>query len=418
MKIIYIHQFYPGADAPGPEQPRQLVRTLAARGHSVDVIACDFNAYNEQDEIPENWVDPSGGSVRVHRLVSPRNLRASLRNRLATYVRFAWKAHRFGRRLAKPNVVMATIQPLFGGYAAYRLARRWRVPFLMELRDLWPDALVVKGAVKKYQAAPLEWLARKLYRGADRLVSLTPGIKLELIGKGISPDKIDLFPNGYRADAFKGAAENREAIREKYGWNGKFVGVYAGTHTEVTAVDVLVRAAQLLTDRTDIELNLFGSGQTKSAAIDLARSMGLTNIRFHDAVPKSTIPAILAGADVALMTLFKSPLIHIYFENKLIDYMGASKPILGAMDGLQRSLIEREKAGRVVSSLDHHALADLIRHAADHPQELVAMGQAGHRFITEHLTQEVILDRYARVLEAMAERRLSDVPVWDPLNLS
>ena len=203
MRVLYIHQFYPGADSPGPEQPRYLVNALAARGHEVEVVACDFNAYNEQDELPEQWRHDSGGSVRVHRLAAPRNLRASLRNRLATYIRFAWKAYRFGRGLPPPDVVMATIQPLFGGYAAYRLARRWRRPFLMEMRDLWPDALVVKGAVSKLQAAPLEGLARKLYRGADRLVSLTPGIKLELLHKGIPTSKIDLFPNGYRAAAFQ-----------------------------------------------------------------------------------------------------------------------------------------------------------------------------------------------------------------------
>lgn len=418
MRLLYIHQFYAGADAPGPEQPRELVRTLAARGHVVDVVACDFNAYNEQTELPESMEHPSGGSVRVHRLPAPRNLRASLRKRLATYTRFAWSAYWYGRRLPKPDVVMATIQPLFGGYAAFRLARRWRTPFLLELRDLWPDALVVKGAISRWQAAPLESLARSLYRGADRLVSLTPGIKRELMGKGIAAEKIDLFPNGHKAAAFAGAAESRAAVRRELGWDDRFVAVYAGTHTEVTAVDVLVRAASRLTDRPDIRIDLFGTGQTKPAAMELARELGLSNIVFHDPVPKSRIPKILAGADVALMTLFQSPLIHIYFENKLIDYMGAGKPILAAMGGLQARLIEREGAGRVVPGLDHEGLARLIREAADDRAALAPLGAAGHAFIRAHLAQEVILDRYATVLEAMSRGELSRVPVWDPLNLT
>ena len=418
MKVLYIHQFYAGADAPGPEQPRELVRTLASRGHRVEVVACDFNAYNEQTEAEEQRSDPSGGSVRVHRLRAPRNLRASLRKRFATYTRFAWAADRFGRRLEKPDVIMATIQPLFAGYAALRLARRWRVPFLLELRDLWPDALLAKGAIARWQASLLEMLARRIYRGADRIVSLTPGIRRELIDKGISADRIDLFPNGHRAAAFAGAAANRDAVRRQYGWGDRFVAVYAGTHTEVTAVDVLVLAAARLNDRRDIRIDLFGTGQTKRAAIDLADRFGLRNVVFHDPVPKSRIPQILAGADVALMTLFQSPLIHIYFENKLIDYMGAGKPILAAMDGVQGQLIEREGAGRVVPSLDDAGLARLIRAAADDPKSLAPLGAAGHAYIRANLSQEVILDHYIGVLEAMARGELARVPVWDPIGIA
>ena len=136
MRILYVHQFYPGPEAPGPRQPRDLVRCLAERGHFVDVLACDLNAYNEQTEPEETVALPGGGGIRVRRLPVPRGLRASLANRLKTYGRFAWSAHGLGRRLAPPDVVLATIQPLFGGAAALRLARRWRRPFLLEVRDL------------------------------------------------------------------------------------------------------------------------------------------------------------------------------------------------------------------------------------------------------------------------------------------
>ena len=183
MRLLYVHQFFAGPDAPGPAQPRALVRRLAERGHAVDVVACDLNAYNEQAEPEEAYEVPGGGTVRVHRLPVPRGLRASLANRLKTYGRFAWAAYRFGKRLPKPDVVMASIQPLFGGFAAFRLARRWRRPFLLEIRDLWPDALVVKKAIAKWQAAPLEALARAMYFGADRVVCLTPGLSKKSCAK-------------------------------------------------------------------------------------------------------------------------------------------------------------------------------------------------------------------------------------------
>lgn len=148
----------------------------------------------------------------------------------------------------------------------------------------------------------------------------------------------------------------------------------------------------------------------------LARELALNNIHFHDPVPKSQVPAILAGADAGLMTLFHSPLIHIYFENKLIDYMGAGKPILAALGGIQAQLIEREQAGRVVvPGLDDEGLARLIRDAADDPAACRAMGAAGQAFIRANLAQEVILDRYAAVLEGLARGDGERIPVWDPL---
>lgn len=414
MRILYVHQFFAGPEAPGPAQPRALVRRLAERGHTVEVVACNLNAYNEQVE-PEEFYDVSGGgSVRVHRLPVPRGLRTSLAHRLKTYGQFAWSAYRFGRRLVVPDVVMVSIQPLFGGVAAMRLARRWKRPFLLEIRDLWPDALLVRKAIARWQAMPLQAMARSLYFGADRVVCLTPGLKTEILSKGVSPDRIDVFPNGCDAVLYSTSPGTRERQRAELGWADTFVVVYAGTHTEVTAIDTIVRAAAALRARSDIRLDLFGTGHTKPKAMALAKELGLSNIHFHDAVPKSRVPEILAAADAGLMSLFRSPLIHIYFENKFIDYMGSRLPILASMEGVQADLIRKAGAGVVVPTFDSEALARAIADAADHPERSREMGAAGYRFIREKLDQGLILNRYADVLEALAQGQGSTLPAWDP----
>lgn len=414
MRILYVHQFFAGPQAPGPAQPRALVRRLAERGHVVEVVACDFNAYSEQDEPEESFAVPGGGSVRVHRLPAARNLRASLLNRLKTYGRFAWSAYRFGRRLPVPDVVLASIQPLFGGFAALRLARRWKRPFLLEVRDLWPDALVAKKAIAPWQAAPLQAMARALYFGANRVVALTPGLKAELLRKGVPAARLDVFPNGFEESLFRLEPGTRESVREQQGWGSQFVAVYAGTHTEVTAIETIVRAAATLRARRDIRIDLFGTGQSKPGAQALAKELGLENVHFHDPVPKSRVPAILAGADAGIMTLFRSPLIHIYFENKFIDYMGSRKPILASLEGMQADLIRRCGAGQVVPAFDHEGLAQAIAAAADHPERCREMGEAGYRFIRTKLVQREILDRYASALEAMGRGEIDRVPAWDP----
>ncbi len=414
MNILYIHQFFAGPESPGPHQPRDLVRVLAERGHQVEVVACDLNAYNEQTEPEEAQDFPGGGSVRVHRLPVPRNLRASLANRLKTYGLFAWRAYRFGRKMPRPDLVMATIQPLFGGWSAFRLARKWRVPFFLEVRDLWPDALVVKKAIRPWQAVPLQRIAQTLYTGADRVAVLTPGLKTELLKKNVPADRLDLFPNSYNEEFFRLEPGTRERMRGKLGWDGQFVAVYVGSLTEVTAVETLVRAGAFLKERGDIRIDIFGSGQSKPNAMALARQQGLGNVHFHDSIPKSQVPAILAAADAGVMTLFRSPLIHIYFENKFIDYMGAGLPIVASLDGVQVGLLRDSGAGLVVPTFDAEALAKGLLELAQDPEKGRRMGAAGRQYISTRLAQPDILNHYANVLEAVAQGRADEMPTCDP----
>lgn len=414
MRIHLYQQFFPGPSAPGSKQPRELVQALAARGHSVEVVCTDFNVYNEQDEVGEIIrPDQGDGEVHVHRIPSARGLRSSLRARLRTYVGFAVRAARFGSRLPRPDIVIGSVQPLFSGSAALRAARRSRAPFVLEVRDLWPDALEAKGAVTGWRARVLHREANRLYTAADRIVSLTPGIKRVLLGKGLGPGKLDVFPNGFDPELFKVPDGTRAEVRDELGWGDSFVALYAGAHTEVTAVETTVRAAADLRDRDDIRFDLFGQGQTKPGAIALAKSLSLSNVHFHDPVPKDQIPRLVAAADVGVMTLFKSPLIDIYFENKFMDFMGSGTPIVAAMDGLQGEIIQAHRTGWVVPSFDHEGLARAVLEASRDRDGCARRGVAGRNLVLNHLALTGILARYCTMIEGVAA---GEAPApWEPL---
>ncbi len=414
MIIHYYQQFFPGANAVGFLTARKLVRLLADRGHKVLVFACDFNPYDERDELEEHYCGLQGGELRVLRLHAPKGMRRSLARRFASYGAYAARAWLAGRRAPRPDLVLASIQPLFTGSVALRIARAAKIPFLLEIVDLWPDALEAKGAVTGWKARLMHLMANSLYRHAARIVSLTPGMKTELVKKGVSPRLIDVFPSGFDPELYSIPATAREDTRRELGWANKFVALYVGAHTEVTAVETYVRAANVLKDRQDIRIDLFGSGQTKTKAMRLAKELNLTNIHFHEPVPKPRVPYLLAGADVALMALFRSPLIHIYFETKLMDYMGAGKPIVAAMDGMQGDLIRQFQTGKAVGSFDHEGLALLITEAADNYGPFREMGCNGRRLVQDRLLLPGILNRYVAVIEAVAERRSDLVPVWEP----
>lgn len=414
LRVFYFMQFFTGAASPGTLNPRKLALRLAGRGHEVHVVGTDHNVFDGGVEGPESVSVEGGGSLTVHRVPSARGMRKNLRARLRTYIGFSLRAHAYARRLPRPDLVLGSIQPLFAGLAALRIARRSRAPFALEVRDLWPDALVAKRAISRWQSLPLQAMARRLYCSAERIVSLTPGIKRELVKKGLDSSRIDVFPNGFDPTPADGLGGARDRVRVEMGWDGSFVALYTGTHVEVTAVDTIVRAAARLKDRPEIRFELFGSGQCKAKAMSLADELGLRNVHFHDPVPKRRIPELLAAADAGLMTLFRSPLIDIYFENKLMDYMGAGKPILAAMDGMQGRLIVEVGAGRVVPSFDDDGLAQLVSEAAADPAGHQVMGEKGRSFVYEHLLLPSIHGEYVRMLEDVGEGRGKSRKAWEP----
>jgi glycosyltransferase involved in cell wall biosynthesis len=321
-----------------------------------------------------------------------------------------------GFRLEKPDVVIGSIQPLFTGAAALAVAKVKRVPFVLEVRDLWPDALVVKGAMGRRTAAPLFWLAKRLYRNADRIVSLTPGIKREIVGKGISAGKIDVFPNGFDPELYSEKRVSRQSIRETYDWGEDLVFIYTGSFTEVTAVEVLVRAANQVKDCEGIRFEFFGNGPTRKSVEALSEEIGASNVTFHDPVPKVEVPGLLAGADVALMSLFVSPLEHIYFENKFIDYMGAGKPILAAMAGEQAEIMNRFGTGRAVPAFDSDGLAEMVAAARADFVPFAEMGQRGVELVREKLMLPDILGRYSAIVEKVAAGRGGELKAWEPFD--
>ena len=416
MKIHHFQQFFTGPDAPGSLQPRALVKGLGADGHEVQVIAGDLNAYNEQTEPSEELRFEGGGRVSVHRVSVPKNVRRGLGARLATYLGYSGRAWCVARTLEPPDVVVGSIQPLFTGLVALRHARKHRVPFLLEVRDLWPDALVAKGALGPRQAAPLAAMADVLYSSAERIVCLTPGLKAELMKKGIVQGKIDIFTNGVDPVSCNVPQGTRERVRERLDWAEDFVAVYVGTHVEVTAIEVIVRAAAELRARRSIRFDLFGQGQKKGAAVALATELGLENIHFHDPVPKSEVPGILAAADVGIMTLFESPLAHIYFENKFVDYLGAGLPIAAAMGGEQAELIVRYGLGRVTRALDHEGLASLVVEMASDPRGRVLAGEREREFSRDRLLLPDIVERYAARIATVGRGGGPSAPPWDPFS--
>lgn len=293
------------------------------------------------------------------------------------------------------DVVIGSSPHLFAAHAAGRLARRLAVPFVFEVRDLWPESLIAAGGRKGPFFAVLDRLARSLYTRADKLVVLAKGTGDYLVeNRGVAQDRIVFVPNGVDPSAF-GARPG--------GHHDRTVFLYAGAHGAANGLDVVVDAAHQLRDRDDLLFRLIGDGPEKANLVHRARSLDLGNVEFLDPIPKSEIPGAFASADVGLMVLRDAPLFRFAVSpNKLFDYFAAHLPVLCNVPGEVEGMVREAEAGVFVAPGSARALAEgaveLVEHDAAWRRE---KGEAGRSWVERERSREVLATRLDAALRPL-----------------
>ncbi len=321
--------------------------------------------------------------------------------RALNWLSYAFVGFLFGLR-ERVSVVYASSPHLFTGLAGWSLARCKRVPFVFEVRDLWPQVLADMGAMS--ERAILFRILRRiehfLYRHATAVVILAEGSRQVVIAGGGDADRIVFIPNGADPEDFE-PTEDRATLRARYGLSGR-VFLYAGAHGPANGLSFLLDAAAELRDEyPDVNFILVGDGSHKKALMAEAHERGLDNIRFHDPVPKSEIRDLLAAADVGLHVLADVAVFrHGVSPNKVFDYLAAGKPVLSNCPGEVATIIEDAQAGVAVAP---DALASGIRHMLDTSlAELHAWGKSGREFMATTWSSRERARRLSQLLEEVS----------------
>ena len=286
--------------------------------------------------------------------------------------------------------------------AAGALARLKGAQFLFEVRDLWPACAVGVGVLRHPLLIRLsEALERFLYRRADRVMVNSPGFLEHVRSRGAR--KVELVPNGADPRMFD-PQDRGEAYRRSHGLEDKFVALYAGAHGLSNDLGVLLDAAGQLRSRPDIAIALLGDGKEKPALMALALERGLENVHFLPPVAKLAMAEALAASDACIALLKPIPLYATVYPNKVFDYMAAGRPVILAIDGVIRQVVEEAGAGQFVQPGDPGRLAEAIEWMADHPEERGAMGQRGRAAIEAHFDRSALAGQLLRILEDMVSQ--------------
>lgn len=410
VRILIVHQYYLRAGQPGGSRFNELARFWAAAGHDVSVIAGTLEHFTGKapDQLAGRWVTRElDGDVTVWRCHVPQTYSKSYAGRMWAFFGFTLSAISAALTVERPDVVVATSPPLiaaFPGWVAARLRGR-PIPFVFEIRDLWPESAITTGVLRQGGALTklLFAIERWACASADRINVLTPAFREDLLRRGLAhEEKIVFVPNGADVDLFKpGPRDN--AARQELGWGDRFVAMYAGAHGRANALDQLLAAAEALRDRPDILIACVGDGPERMRLTQEAERRGLTNIRFHGPQAKERMPEIVNACDVGLAVLQDNPTFRTVYPNKVFDYMACERPTLLAIDGVIRELVcDQAQAGVFAQPEDGDAIARSLRQLADAPAECRELGQRGRAWVLQNAAREALAQRYLDVLVDLA----------------
>jgi glycosyltransferase involved in cell wall biosynthesis len=405
MHILIIHQAFASLDEPGGTRHFEFARFLAAHGHHVTVIASpvSYITGSRANGAPSEGKDSEPiPDVDIRRAAVSGGHHKSFVHRSLAFFSFMLSSFFIGLTLRDVDLVWGTSPPIFQGGTAWSLARLKGAAFVFEVRDLWPEFAVAAGVLR---SRPLivasEWLERFLYGHADCVIVNSPGFVDHVKTRGAR--QIELVPNGADPVMFE-PGEDGLAFRHQHGLEGKFVVLYAGAHGMSNDLGVLLEAAGLLED-SNVQVVLVGDGKDKPALSRMADRLRLKNATFVSAVPKRQMRSVLAAADACVAMLKPIPAYTTTYPNKVFDYMAAGKPVLLAIDGVIREVVERAGCGLFVRAGDPVALADTIRLLVADPPRARAMGMKGREYVHEHFSREQIAGRLLVLLESTRERQ-------------
>jgi colanic acid biosynthesis glycosyl transferase WcaI len=408
VKILYVSQYFPPEMGAPAARADELSRHWARMGHDVTVLTGFPN--HPTGIVPPEWCSrlrhlryaEKIDGVQIERTWLWPLPNRKAHERIRNYASFALSAAFTGLTLAKQDVVIATSPQLLCALAGWWIAWSMRRPFVFEVRDLWPESLVAVGAGGEGTLLhrALAAVAGFLYRQADRIVVVTSAFKDHLIQNWQVPaEKISIVENGVETDLFRPDPAATE-IRRQLQLEDRFLICYIGTMGMAHGLATLIAAAEKMqTMLADATFLLIGEGAEKQRIVDLAASRRLNNIRFLGQQPHERIPAYVSAADLCLVLLKKTDLFKTVIPTKLLEYMACARPVIVAVDGQSRQIIEKARAGAFVPPEDSQALARAICDMAQNPAQRNQMGLNGRQYIVDKLSREKTAEDYIAALE-------------------
>jgi glycosyltransferase involved in cell wall biosynthesis len=405
LKILFITHYYPPEVNAPANRVHEHARVWARDGHDVTVITGVPN-HPRGELFPgyrNRWLQEGRlDGVRVIRTWMYVTANEGFVKRTGNYVLFMLTAILASFRAERPDVVVATSPQFFCGIAGAVVAALKRRPFVLEVRDLWPESIVALGQLRRgsLPVRALEAIERWLYRRARGVVVVTRAFAQHIAARGVPESRIALVYNGIDGDAWTPRAAN-PALLARHGIGGSFRVGYVGTlglaHGLITVLD----AAQRL-DR-DIHFVFVGDGADRARIEREAKQRGLANVHFTGLLPRPEVPDWLASLDVLLVMLRDLPVFETVIPSKLFEFAAMERPvILSAPHGEVREMVEKADVALSIDPEDSDKLAAAIAALRADPARATAYARRARAWADSGFRREALARAMARFLAECA----------------
>ncbi len=413
MHILFLSNYFPPEVNAPATRLHEHARQWVADGHTVDVLTSvpNFPEGEVYDGYENRLTEEERDGIRATRVpmyVSPNE---GIIQRTLSYLSFMLSACWYAGRLPKPDVLVATSPQFFAALAGAWVAWWKDVPFVLEIRDLWPESVVAVGAMDRNLVVRFfEWVEEQLYQTADHIVVVTDAFKSAIAEKGISRDKISVIKNGIETDWWEKPLDEERlaALRREHDLEGKFVASYIGTIGMAHRADVLLEAAQRCDD-PDIVFMVVGTGAKREELAARQDEQQLDNFRLVDKVPKETVPYLLALSDVSVVHLRDNSLFETVIPSKIFEAMATRTPIVLGVRGEARRIIDNAGAGIPIPPEDPKALVEAVRRLKERPELHAEMAENAHEHVRAHYDRKVLAREYASLLGQVAGTESSEL---------
>lgn len=388
MRALIVSQYFSPELTAASLRLEPFASGLAERGHRVEVLC-------EAPNHPHGIVPPEfrrrlvtredDAGYRISRVWVRASPSKRARARLASYASFAATASAVGLTLQRPDAIVASSPPLPVGQVGALLARRHHCPWILDVRDPWPEAALALGELAPGRIADAaEALEQHLYRRADAITTPTPSFATRISATAADAAKVQVVANGTTQDWLDAGAA--PADRAAAGLPAdRFVWTYAGNIGLSQDLEVAIAAAAELGD--GYELLLLGDGTRREPLERIAAERAPGLVRFRDAVAPTEAMKIMRASDALLVPLADIPALGRSIPIKLYDSCAIGRPVIVAAPGAVRALAEREHLGVAIDPGDPAALAAAVRSLAGDPVRADELATAGRAFAAANLRE-------------------------------
>jgi len=410
LKILLIHQYFLEPTNGGGSRFNEMTRMWSEQGHEITVLAGMMHA-NGKEKISEYkgkyFVNKKHDIVNVWRCHVSESYNSGFWGRLWGYFSFVFSSIWAGlfKTKEKYDIILVTSPPLFVGITAYVLSRFKGIPFVFEVRDLWPESAIDTGVVtNKWIIKFAYWFEAFIYKKAKLINVLTPAFRDTLITlKNVPGSKVIFIPNAADftlSDELIHSDFDRSIFRKLNNWDNKFVITYVGAHGVANHLIQIVETAELIKSTLpNVLFVLIGNGMEKERLINEVKRRELVNIQFIDSVPKKEVFKYIIASVFGMSVLKKVDTFKTIYSNKTFDYMACKTPLFLLIDGVSRKLVEEANCGIYVEPENPEAFARTIATFSQKGEkEIKEMGQNGYDFAKLHFDRDVLAKRYIKYL--------------------